>query len=992
MQTCKKKRPVCDSAAALLFILLLSIPLQAATVVLGDFENSMDGWTKDSTVTTAYSTQGVTRGTQSLQVTFPDGWIGVLKKNMLSQVDLLKTMTSLTLNVTTRNDSGQIPGGWLSLFFIINSQTGGWQQFNLSYPGIPSSPRTDTLTVTIPQSVRDTFIQSGTGGWAEFILITNSGSGGGVLWLDNICAVTPESGPENVTIQVNAGAPIRTIPMTLYGANLQAWDGAQTGTNSAFNNLMKASGRKYFRVPGGSWGNGHLWSDIEGPNGANAWKVSYNETLYLLSQLSQPGQEVPPTLQPIVNFPGWWYDTLQDDTPGDDTNQNYAIAHQRAVAAAVAWVQDQTSRPVCARYWEIGNEIGGPWEVGYFPEISGTFYGDYFADFYLAMKAVNPTIKIGACAEPKHELQPWGWYQGYWTYDTLRAAFQKGVVPDFLIIHAYPGTGETASYNPTLLSTDINNIGVYTANLDWIVTNAIGGQYVGQVRYAMTEWDAGGHSSYDRVTCYVNALFHAQYILEMAKHNWDVSNPWIPDYGPGFSVYPVWYVNPLLIYYFGRDMVQASSSDSPLVRAYAAKDAAGNLTIFAANNSPTDAVTATVNIAGFQAGAGGQQWLIEPAGSLIAGGVNIQDKNSISINGIVNPDPLTAPALPSQPFASGNTFTIALPASCMLLLKIPAATGDTTPPAAPSGLAAVRQVVNVHLDWNDNAEPDLAGYNVYRSTTSGSGYQKINGTLTADSQYVDTGTESGRTYYYVVRAVDTSWNESAASGEQAVTLPAMSLGSILREWWTGISGSAVSQLTSHPNYPNNPSGRQQISLLEGPVNWADNYGTRIRGYLYPPTSGNYTFWIAGDDNCQLRLSTTGSPAQAALIAQVTSWTDSRQWDKFSSQRSSPVFLTAGRKYYIEVLHKENTGGDNIAVAWEGPGIAQEVIPGRYLSPWFTDLYGDFDNSGTVSVTDLSELADVWLRDDCAWTSRIDLDGDCVVNGYEFSEFAKNWLR
>ena len=60
-------------------------------------------------------------------------------------------------------------------------------------------------------------------------------------------------------------------------------------------------------------------------------------------------------------------------------------------------MQDQTARATCAEYWEIGNEIGGPWEVGYFPEISGTYYGDYFADFSLAMKAVNPNIKIGAC-------------------------------------------------------------------------------------------------------------------------------------------------------------------------------------------------------------------------------------------------------------------------------------------------------------------------------------------------------------------------------------------------------------------------------------------------------------------------------------------------------------------------------------------------------------------------------------------------------------------
>ena len=40
-----------------------------------------------------------------------------------------------------------------------------------------------------------------------------------------------------------------------------------------------------------------------------------------------------------------------------------------------------------------------------------------------------------------------------------------------------------------------------------------------------------------------------------------------------------------------------------------------------------------------------------------------------------------------------------------------------------------------------------------------------------------------------------------------------------------------------------------------------------------------------------------------------------------TQRSAGINLTAGQKYYIEVLHKEATGGDHFAVSWQGPGIA-----------------------------------------------------------------------
>ena len=69
------------------------------------------------------------------------------------------------------------------------------------------------------------------------------------------------------------------------------------------------------------------------------------------------------------------------------------------------------------------------------------------------------------------------------------------------------------------------------------------------------------------------------------------------------------------------------------------------------------------------------------------------------------------------------------------------------------------------LDWNDNVEADLDGYNVHRSTTGGTGYAKVNSSLVATSGYADTGRANGTTYYYVVTAVDTSANESAFSTE-----------------------------------------------------------------------------------------------------------------------------------------------------------------------------------------------------------------------------------
>ncbi|HEX2957470.1 MAG TPA: PA14 domain-containing protein [Chitinispirillaceae bacterium] len=180
---------------------------------------------------------------------------------------------------------------------------------------------------------------------------------------------------------------------------------------------------------------------------------------------------------------------------------------------------------------------------------------------------------------------------------------------------------------------------------------------------------------------------------------------------------------------------------------------------------------------------------------------------------------------------------------------------------------------------------------------------------------------------------------------------------LLREYWSGISGTSVSNLTSNANYPNNPTSRNTITVFEGPSNTADNYGTRIRGYIVPPTTGSYTFWIASDDNSELWLSTSADPAGKTLIASVTGYTNSREWTKYSSQQSTARTLTAGQRYYIEVLHKDGTGGDNVAVGWQGPGITGDTerpIPASRLVPYESGLLREvWTGISGASVSDLT---------------------------------------
>jgi len=91
------------------------------------------------------------------------------------------------------------------------------------------------------------------------------------------------------------------------------------------------------------------------------------------------------------------------------------------------------------------------------------------------------------------------------------------------------------------------------------------------------------------------------------------------------------------------------------------------------------------------------------------------------------------------------------------------------PPAAPTGLYAMAGNEILTLEWNDNSEVDLAGYNVYRSEDSGSGYSQINVSTVLDSDYIDNDVNNFKPYYYVVTAIDVNDNESSYSNEASAT-------------------------------------------------------------------------------------------------------------------------------------------------------------------------------------------------------------------------------
>ena len=77
---------------------------------------------------------------------------------------------------------------------------------------------------------------------------------------------------------------------------------------------------------------------------------------------------------------------------------------------------------------------------------------------------------------------------------------------------------------------------------------------------------------------------------------------------------------------------------------------------------------------------------------------------------------------------------------------------------------------SVALAWNASTSA-VAGYNVYRSTVSGSAYVMVNSAPLSALTYSDSAVQSGTTYYYVVTALDSSGNESVYSNQVSAAIP-----------------------------------------------------------------------------------------------------------------------------------------------------------------------------------------------------------------------------
>lgn len=194
------------------------------------------------------------------------------------------------------------------------------------------------------------------------------------------------------------------------------------------------------------------------------------------------------------------------------------------------------------------------------------------------------------------------------------------------------------------------------------------------------------------------------------------------------------------------------------------------------------------------------------------------------------------------------------------------------------------------------------------------------------------------TYTLTVRASDQGTPALTADTTVTVTVvpvPAgYTPGTVADAFYDNITGGTVSSLTSSANFPYNASSELYLTSADYQTDHGSNYGSVMRGFVIPPTTGSYTFWIASDDSGELRISPDATQANAVLRAYNTSYTNPYQYNASSSQQSAALTLTAGQPYYIEARQKQGNGGNHLTVAWQGPNITQQVIPGLFLAPFF----------------------------------------------------------
>lgn len=445
-----------------------------------------------------------------------------------------------------------------------------------------------------------------------FWLQDNSGVSQPAFTVDEISLVSAPP-PTTVSVTVDATQVIRAVDARLFGLNAAAWDSAFD--TSATISLLTEMGNQALRFPGGSISNDYHWAT--NTTGTHTWRWATSFDMFANVATSTKAQ-----VFLSVNY--------GSGTP----------------AEAADWVRySNVTKGYAFKYWEIGNENYGAWETDTNARAHDPFiYATRFKDYYLQMKAVDPSIKIGAVVATGEDtystytdhpaLNPrTGLTHNGWTAVMLATLKSLGVTPDFVTYHRYaqaPGTENDAAL--------LNSSGTWrgdAADLRQQLNDYLGAAASG-VELVCTENNSVFTRPGKQSTSLVNGLFLADSLCQVMQTEfnalvwWDLRNAqeidnnnsaslygWRPygDYGittganpPGpADRYPTFHIAKLLKYFArGGDRVIRATSTYNDLSAYATRRADGTLTLLIINKNAAASLTAAITVKDYTPAANAQ--------------------------------------------------------------------------------------------------------------------------------------------------------------------------------------------------------------------------------------------------------------------------------------------------------------------------------------------------------------------------------------------------
>ncbi|NYZ77694.1 hypothetical protein H0O02_05280, partial [Candidatus Micrarchaeota archaeon] len=178
----------------------------------------------------------------------------------------------------------------------------------------------------------------------------------------------------------------------------------------------------------------------------------------------------------------------------------------------------------------------------------------------------------------------------------------------------------------------------------------------------------------------------------------------------------------------------------------------------------------------------------------------------------------------------------------------------------PSNVTATPVAGGIEIAWS--AVSDIAGYNVYRSTESGTLGGKINsGLIAGETSYTDTAVSNGATYYYTAKSVDSGGNEYGVKQASATakTAPPQNLQITVNNGakYASQQGVALSLFAT---------GAIECRLSNDGVSWND-WESYITSKTWQLTSGDGQKEVYYQ--CKDSIGNTAQPASAAIYLDTT---------------------------------------------------------------------------------------------------------------------------